>query len=229
MISTSTRTIRRMGFECGGFFQSVFSTQRRKGRKGRKGNRVFLVTPLHGVTHRVVPCATAGWDGGHSLKWPAFTVTFLARSAWGWVTPRSGGTSEDRPCCFLVTPLRGVTHRVALCATAGRYGGHSSKRPAFTVTFPARSAWGWVTPRSGVTSYGITFALPLRPSRLRAFALKTPPPAQSTDPHPPPPGVSMVRRSPGRASKLTLGGSTSPSRRLRPGAPSPPPCRPQGA
>ena len=49
-------------------------------------------------------------------------------------------------------------------------------------------------------------------------------------PHPPPPGVAMVSRSPGRAWKLHLPGSsrTSPSRsrRLRPQPPGPPPASP---
>ena len=45
-------------------------------------------------------------------------------------------------------------------------------------------------------------------------------------PWPPPPGVSIRRRSPGSSSPSAFAGSSSPFRRLRPGAPSSPPGRP---
>src|SRR6266508_2893444 len=55
------------------------------------------------------------------------------------------------------------------------------------------------------------------------------PPLEPFRPNPPPPGVSIVRTSPAARSRLILAGSGSPFRRLRPGAPSPPPRSPCGA
>jgi hypothetical protein len=48
-------------------------------------------------------------------------------------------------------------------------------------------------------------------------------------PWPPPPGVSMRRRSPRRSVPDALAGSSSPFSRLRPGAPGSPPSAPGGA
>jgi hypothetical protein len=52
---------------------------------------------------------------------------------------------------------------------------------------------------------------------------------QGNWPWPPPPGVSIRSRRPGASSPIALGGSSSPSSRLRPGWPGWPPSAPGGA
>src|SRR6186713_67629 len=47
-------------------------------------------------------------------------------------------------------------------------------------------------------------------------------------PRPPPPGVSIVTTSSASRSTVALAGSSRPFRRLRPGAPAPPPRAPLG-
>ena len=47
-------------------------------------------------------------------------------------------------------------------------------------------------------------------------------------PHPPPPGVSTRRRSPGSRSRFAIAGSSSPFRKVRPGSASAPSFAPRG-